>query len=268
MAVLQVEFHSETLKRMVSFKAILPTERFQAPYPTLYLLHGLTDNASAWLYNTKVRLWAEEMGLAVVLPTGENSFYLDVPVKDGCYGDFGEYIGRELVEVTREMFPLSHRREDTFIGGLSMGGYGACRNGLKYCDTFGKVAVLSGAVHFFENSRQWVMTEGNTIGELQCFGDLDKMENTDRNPRYLIRAVQERNKKDGTDHFPDFYVACGTKDHLIGANRSLAAALKEAGANVFYEDGPGIHDWYFWGEYIRHVLDWLQIKAQKKEGAI
>ncbi len=261
MAVVQVEFRSKTLKRQVSFRAILPTENFELPYPTLYLLHGLTDDSSAWLYNTRIRMWAEQMGLAVILPSGENSFYLDVPVKDGCYGDFGEYIGRELVAVTRKMFPLSHKREDTFIGGLSMGGYGACRNGLKYCDTFGKVAMLSAAVHFFENSREWVHAEGNTIGELQCIGDLDTMEHTDRNPRFLMEQIQAQNAADGQNRFPDFYVACGTEDHLIGANRSISAALKEAGARVTYEDGPGIHDWYFWDTYIQHVLKWLEISA-------
>ena len=142
MALLQVEFRSQTLKRIVPFNVILPTEKFKGPYPTLYLLHGLTDNCSAWLSNTRIRMWAEESGLAVVMPSGENSFYMDVLVKDGCLGDFGEYIGRELVEITREMFPLSDKREDTFIAGLSMGGFGACRNGLKYCETFSKAAVL------------------------------------------------------------------------------------------------------------------------------
>ena len=257
MAVMQVEFRSETLKREVTFNVVLPVESAQAPYPTLYLLHGLTDSRNGWLHNTRIRMWAESMGLSVILPSGENSFYLDVPVKDGCYGDFGEYIGRELVEVTRRMFPLSHRREDTFLGGLSMGGYGACRNALKYCDTFGKAAVLSGAVHFFENPREWVTTRGNTIGELQCIGDLDAMEQTDRNPRFLIGQVKERNLADGRNHFPEFYVTCGTEDPLLGANRSLAAALKEAGASVTYEDGPGLHDWYFWDSSIQNVLKWL-----------
>ncbi len=105
MAVLQVDFRSKTLKRQVAFQVILPTERFKAPYPTLYLLHGLTDNSNGWLHNTRIRMWAEEMGLAVVMPSGENSFYLDIPVKDGCLGDFGAYIGQELVDVTRKMFP-------------------------------------------------------------------------------------------------------------------------------------------------------------------
>lgn len=154
MAILHVEMRFETLKRTVPFNVILPVEKFRGPYPTLYLLHGLTDNCSAWLTNTRIRMWAEKSGLAVVMPSGENSFYLDVLVKDGCLGDFGEYIGRELVDMTREMFPLSRKREDTYLCGLSMGGYGACRNGLKYHDVFSKAAVLSGALHFYYLSKK------------------------------------------------------------------------------------------------------------------
>ena len=107
MALIQMDFRSETLKRTVSINAIIPIEKFQGPYPTLYLLHGLTDNCNGWLSYSRIRLWAEESGLAVIMPSGENSFYMDILLKDGCLGDFGEYIGRELVDVTREMFPLS-----------------------------------------------------------------------------------------------------------------------------------------------------------------
>ena len=253
MALIEVDFRSETLKRAVCFKVILPVERFQGPYPTLYLLHGLTDNYNGWLSYTRIRLWAEESGLAVVMPSGENSFYMDILVKDGCLGDFGEYIGRELVEVTRDMFPLSKKREDTFLAGLSMGGFGACRNALKYCDVFGKAAVLSGALHFYEYPIDWVNTVGNTIGEVKNFGDIEKTVNSDRNPRFLIDAV----KNDPTKQFPAFYVACGLQDHLLEANRSIAKALSEAGADVTYEEGEGAHDWNFWDTYIRHVLKWL-----------
>lgn len=209
-------------------------------------------------------MWAENMGLAVIMPSGENSFYLDIPVKGGCLGDFGAYIGEELVEATRELFPLSLKREDTFIAGLSMGGYGACRNGLKYCDVFGKAAILSGAVHFFEYSRDWVKTKGNTIGELENIGDLDAAERTDRNPRYLIELIRCRNAQDGRNHFPDFFVCCGTEDPLHDANFSLAEALKDADAPVVFEDGPGIHDWYFWDTYIQRVLQWLDIHGKSK----
>lgn len=148
MAVLEMEFDSKTLKRTVSFKAVIPYECFSPPYPTLYLLHGLSGNCDRWLHYTNLWYLAESQGIAVILPSGENSFYLDILVKDGCLGDFGAYVGQELVEVTRDMLPLSRKREDTFISGMSMGGYGALRNGLKYHDTFGKIAVFAGAVHF------------------------------------------------------------------------------------------------------------------------
>ena len=260
MALMQMEFKSETLKRTVSMNVILPIERFRGPFPTLYLLHGLTDNYNGWLSYTRIRLWAEESGLAVVMPSGENSFYMDILVKDGCLGDFGEYIGRELVDVTREMFPLSHKREDTFLAGLSMGGFGACRNGLKYWNTFGKVAILSGALHFYEYPVEWVETQGNTIGEARNFGNLTETRNTDRNPRCLIHAIQN----DPARRFPAFYIACGLQDHLLEANRSIAKALSEAGTDVTYEEGEGIHDWYFWDAYIQRVLKWLDYQADRK----
>ena len=182
-------------------------------------------------------------------------------MKDGCLGDFGEYIGRELVEVTREMFPLSDKREDTFIAGLSMGGFGACRNGLKYSDVFGKGAVLSGALHFYEYPAEWVETNGNIVGEARNFGNLEETRNTDRNPRVLMEQI----KNDPDREFPEFYIACGLQDELLEANRSIAKALEEAGAKVTYEEAEGIHDWYFWDTYIRHVLSWLDYKSVSKE---
>ncbi len=260
MALIQMEFKSETLKRTVPVNVILPVEKFKGPYPTLYLLHGLTDNCNSWLSYTRIRLWAEDSGLAVVMPSGENSFYMDILVKDGCLGDFGEYVGRELVNVTREIFPLSHRRQDTFLAGLSMGGFGACRNALKYWDTFGKAAILSGALHIYEYPVEWVETQGNTIGEVRNFGNPEETRNTDRNPRTLIQAIQN----DSNRQFPAFYIACGLQDHLLEANRSIAKALTKAGADVTYEEGEGIHDWNFWDEYIQHVLKWLNYKVASK----
>ncbi len=264
MALVEMEFESKALKRMVSFRAILPYERFLPPYPTVYLLHGLGGNSSRWLHYTNLRYLAETMGIAVVLPSGENSFYLDILVKDGCLGDFGDYVGRDLVEVTRQILPLSSRREDTFISGMSMGGYGALRNGLKYADTFGKIAVFAGAVHFYENSREWVKTRGNVAGELANFGDLDETELTDRNPRTLIREIKERNEKDGINHFPEVYITCGEEDALLSANHQLADALKEAGANITFQPKPGHHDFAFCNDNLPDVLQWLDPKSQNR----
>ena len=75
MALLEIDFKSKALKRSVQFNVILPVEKFRGPYPTLYLLHGLTNNRNGWLHNTRIRMWAENLGLAVVMPSGDNSFY-------------------------------------------------------------------------------------------------------------------------------------------------------------------------------------------------
>ena len=104
-------------------------------------------------------------------------------------------------------------------------------------------------------------TEGNIIGEVRNFGNLEETRNTDRNLRYLISEVQS----DPAKQFPAFYVACGLQDVLLEANRSITKALSDAGADVTYEEGPGFHDWVFWDEYIQHVLKWLDYSAEPKE---
>ena len=151
MAFIQVSFMSKTLMRTVPLQVILPVDKFtfgqlereEKPFKTLYLLHGIFGNETDWVHGTRIQRWAEEKNLAVVMPAGENAFYVDQPSIGAMHGQF---IGEELVEITRKMFPLSRKREDTFIGGLSMGGFGALRNGLKYHDTFGAVICLSGAL--------------------------------------------------------------------------------------------------------------------------
>ena len=143
MALLQLEYFSHAMRGFRSFSAVLPVDPppelsagpgyVAGPWPTLYLLHGFSGARNDWLRNSPIEKLAAQYGLAVIMPEGENRFWIDKPETGiAC----GEMLGRELVEVTRKMFNLSPRREDTLIGGLSMGGYGAIRNGLKYRDTF------------------------------------------------------------------------------------------------------------------------------------
>lgn len=85
-------------------------ERENKPYKTLYLLHGIFGNYSDWVCGTRIQRYAEEHDLAVVMPSGDNAFYVDQPAGGNFYGEF---VGRELVELTRRIFPLSHEREDS-----------------------------------------------------------------------------------------------------------------------------------------------------------
>ena len=256
MAHIQVTFMSNALKRTVPLQVILPVDKLtkektkQKPFKTLYLLHGLFGSSSDWINQTRIKQWAEKYNLAVVMPSGDNSFYIDYDFIPN--NEYGRFIGEELVEMTRKMFPLSHKREDTFIGGLSMGGFGAIRNGLKYYKTFGSIIALSSAVHLFE------FPGTNLIGEDAVFGDLHQNMKTDKNPRYLIEHFRSKQK-------PKIYMACGTEDTLIEANRIYKDLFEKHNFDLTYVEAPGIHDWIFWDKFIYEALQWLPLD-QESEG--
>lgn len=265
MALIQVNFTSNALMRMVPIQVILPVEHLSEEkmkdetfrFPTLYLLHGVTGNYTDWVSRTNIQRWAEAKGLAVVMPSGDNGFYVDRPESRNCYGEF---IGRELVALTRKMFPLSHRREHTFIAGLSMGGYGAVRNGLKYHDIYGWIAGLSTANIVYNidqrtNDTEYYLDRRDFAESI--FGDLSKAEDSDKNPRWLADKLA----KAGIE-LPKIYLACGMEDPLLQDNRRLRDELRAAGADVTYEEGPGNHEWDFWDRYIKRVIDWLPLEPQ------
>lgn len=263
MALIQVNFVSQSLMRTVPINVILPVDKIpgpgvnvrpKGPFKTLYLLHGVLGNYTDWVSGTCIQRWAEEKNLAVVMPSGDNMCYVDQPAAHNFYGEF---IGKELVDITRRMFPLSHRREDTFIAGLSMGGYGALRNGLKYCETFGYIAGLSAAniidkmesytddASFFIESKSFVES---------VYGPLDQVKGSDKD---LVRLAKQAASV-ACEKAP-IYLACGTEDFLLEINRKLRDDLKEIGFSVAYEEEGGGHEWDFWNRQIKKVVDWLPL---------
>ena len=265
MALIQVNFLSESLGRTVPMNVILPVDKMtfpgmpkreQKPFKTLYLLHGVMGNYTDWVSGTNVQRWAEEKDLAVVMPSGDNMFYVD---NAGMNNYYGEFIGKELVEMTRKMFPLSTKREDTFIAGLSMGGYGAIRNGLKYHQTFGCIAGLSSALITDGIEKR---TNDSPIFFLKrsyaegCFGDLTKVADSDLNPKWLVKKLVEQHAR-----IPNIYMACGDEDELLPQNRDFKNYIENLGVHVTYEEGRGGHDWDYWHRYIKKVIDWLPLEG-------
>lgn len=262
MASIQVNFISQCLMRTVTFNAIIPADKFgaqaqtpQKPFKTLYLLHGIFGNYTDWIQGTRIQRWAEANNLAVIMPSGENRFYLD----DEKSGEkYGEFIGKELVGFTRKIFPLSEKREDTFIAGLSMGGYGAMRNGLKYAENFGSIATLSAAfvqetsVHA-DNSAPIFTFRRDYLEAV--FGDLNEVIGSDKDPKALVRQLIQEKRE-----VPKIYMCCGTEDSLIHANRDMRDYLQANQVDVTYVEGPGVHDWDFWDTYILKVLQWLPLE--------
>lgn len=267
MASFLVNFVSQSLSRTVTINVILPTDKMYfpgmprreegKPFKTLYLLHGVIGNYTDWLHGTRIQRWAEENDLAVVMPSGDNAFYVDQPWNCNYYGKF---IGQELVDFTRKTFPLSHKREDTYIAGLSMGGYGAIHNGLKYHETFGCIGALSSALVVNEAMLDRpqdhpFFIESKTYAQ-SCFGqDLEAALKSDVNPKVLVEQLIEA-KAD----IPKLYMACGVDDGLLGANEDFVKFLRERNVDVKFETGPGAHEWDFWDTYIKKILDWLPLE--------
>ena len=254
MALIQVNYMSKALFRIVPLNVILPVDRFDADtdryltdkdhkYKTLYLLHGLLGNYTDWVSQTRIQKWAEEKNLAVVMPSGDNAFYFKSRTP---WNDYETFIGEELPAITRRMFPLSDKREDTFIAGLSMGGYGAIRNGIVFSDTFSHIAGLSSALHIFDD-----LSEEADIG---LFDNLEEASKTNLNPKIAANEMFREKKS-----MPRFYMACGRQDDLLKANMDFRDLLKENGADVAWDEEDAGHDWDFWDSQIRKVLEWLPI---------
>ena len=261
MALLQVSYLSKALFRTVPLYVILPSDKIDyrtfgyandrgKKFKTLYLLHGLLGDCSDWVNGTRIRRWAEEKNLAVVMPSGDNAFYIDYP---GTKNNYSDFIGKELVEVTRNMFPLSDKREDTYIAGLSMGGYGALRNGIVYSDTFSHVAGLSSATHLFDGKEHDAML----MDEKAIFGDMEKAAKTDLNPTVAFENLLKENRP-----APKFYISCGTEDGLFDANVDFKNYLVGKGADVTWDEEKRGHDWDFWDSQIKKVLDWLPLEGE------
>ena len=269
MAVFTGQYYSIVRKRSVSFSAVIPTEVFQpdgkvgyidGPVPTLYLLHGFSGNHMDWLYNGHVMELSGLHRMAIVMPEGDNSFYLNNAYSSEGYADF---IGKELVDVTRRLFPLSPKRENTFIGGLSMGGFGALRNGLYFNDVFSAVIALSSAL-ITDEVAQMKPGTGNFMAPYEyyvnTFGEPVSLMGSDRDPKALAKK-----KKEAGETLPRIFMACGTEDFLYPNNLDMHNYLTAQGVEHEWLTHPGVHNFDFWNYALPKALDWL--KGDEKEAA-
>jgi len=243
----------------ISVNVILPEARFsqrqqadkqgKVKIPVLYLLHGLSDDHSAWQRYTSIERFVQDKNLAVVMPTVHRSFYTDMD--KGL--KYWEFVSEELPFLMQSLFPISAAREDNFVAGLSMGGYGAFKLGLRNPERFAAAASLSGALDIIAlGERKETLTEFefNNI-----FAGLDEASGSDNDLFALVsRAVEA-----GIE-LPQLFQCCGTEDFLYKDNQGFLKHLKALDINVTYEEGPGAHDWHYWNEHIQRVIQWLPLK--------
>lgn len=257
MVLFRGDIKCKSLQRRTSISVILPSDNIHfledreeivpQPYKTLYLLHGLYGSDDIILANTSVQKFAEDSGIAIVIPCGDNSFYVD---NKKAHAHYGRYVGQELLDITRNIFPLSHKREDTFIAGFSMGGYGAVRNGLKYFKNFSKIGMISPAL--ITDDLVNYTDDNNVLYSKEfyesIFGDLDKIEGSDINPRYLIEHAED---------IPDIYLACGIDDFLFSKCADFYLFLREKEIDATFVGDEGEHTWEFFDKYIKEFIKTL-----------
>ena len=252
MALLNVSFFSHVLGMCMQMDVILPQRAPGKPsvskYPTLYLLHGMSDDHTRWRRQTSIERYVEDMNLAVVMPTTHLGWYTDM--YRGL--NYWTYISEELPAVCREFFPaMSDKREDTFAAGLSMGGYGAIKLGLRASGTFSKAASLSGAMDMADLPKD--PPPGRAFWE-NIFGPIEDIKGSFND---LLAAATDL--KQSGKPLTDIYMWCGTEDFLYEANVKMRDHLTALGFPFIYEDAPGDHQWKYWDEKIQTVLKWLNI---------
>jgi len=255
-ALFECHFYSEVLGIQSSMTVIFPQKTKDKIWnkeksgrdqvPVLYLLHGASDDDTIWLRRTSIERYLESLDLAVVMPRVDLSFCTDM--KHGL--PYFAFISQELPKIVHEFFLVSDRREDTFIAGISMGGYGALKSAFCYPEQYGAVASLSGVVDI-DNFMQTNIIDNRVWDAV--FGPKPVMK-TENDLYYLMDNCSKKAEK------PKIFQCCGTEDFLWRDNQKFYKTCKEKGFDLTYYESPGTHNWEFWDDSIQRVLAWLPIR--------
>ena len=256
MAFLELHYYSKALQQHVCLNVLLPEAPKasgeagcpEAPYKTLYLLHGLSQDHTGWLRHSAIERLASKLGIAVVMPNVGRSWYTDM----ASGANYFTFAARELPQVCRSYFKgMSHLREDTLVAGLSMGGYGALKLALTCPETFGGCASLSGSLDITRKNRPYRIEEWRAI-----FGfDLESADALEGTCHDLF-ALTRRNHREGLP-FPRLYLWCGTEDSLLPVNRAYRDLLTDLEIPHTYAESEGDHSWPWWDLHIRDALSFL-----------
>ena len=245
MALFHCTFKSKILEQAAQFNMIIP-EECREDIPTVYLLHGLSGNQDDWIRYTSIERYANDHNMAVAMPSADMSYFTDMK-----YGHkFFTYVSEEFIDYTRHTFRLSRKREKTFIGGMSMGGYVALKIALSKPETFKAVASISGVTDIYYR----FSIGGNEEAAKANWGEnyLDQLKDTD-NDLYVLanRVVESRVDK------PWIFQSIGTEDYLYETNLRFKKFMDETDFVYEFHEGPGAHSWEVGDYWAKHAMDFF-----------
>lgn len=270
MALIHFNFESEFLATNTDVNIILPDKpRELTPaefygsgkrYKVLWLLHGTFGDYTDWIRKSNIELYACERNLIVVMPSANNSNYVNWP--NFCTGyNAWDYLFEELMPLVHNWFPASDKREDNFIAGLSMGGSGAMQYAVGHPEKFAGAASLSNAP---SNIR--MMKEPAYDGKagtadtasfnrrvqnvVAAFGGLEAYKES------VVNVWDKLPELIKSGNLPKLYFCCGTDDTLIWKKYcEFKAYAEKIGLPATFEECPGYkHEWRFWDLFIQKAL--------------
>jgi len=239
-----INFPSSVLGRVVPLRLLVPEGK---NLKCLILLHGYNGTQDQWVDKSPIEYLAEYYNLVVAMPGCGNGYYEDT------LEDIPRFLGEELISYLQTSLPISHCRENQYIGGVSMGGFGALLIGSKYHTIFGKIFSLSGAfiIHDVVIGNQGVLGNADPQYFKDIFGDFEVLEGSSKDP------IAEAIRVSSSGNLPALCLLCGTFDDLYQGNVKAVNALRKHNIPVLWHGGRGNHRWPFWSDMLPHVIRWL-----------
>lgn len=241
---------SRLMGRDMPYRVIVPqryNESAQSRYPVVFLLHGLTGHYNNWTELTKLANYLAGYDIIVVTPEGGDGWYTDSV--SSANEKWESYIVKELIPEVDNKFRTLAIREKRAIAGLSMGGFGSLKFGLKYPDKFVLAGSFSGALGAAQiTEKQFPGAIGKTIDGI--FGPADSETRKSNDIFSIIRDLSPEKMK----AIPFIYLDCGTEDFLFQNNREFVDLLIEKKVPHEYRQLPGVHDWKYWDKQVQEFL--------------
>lgn len=240
MTIARLSFRSHKLGKATNVNVYLP-ENMTRQSPIIYLLHGYSDDCNSWLDATSLARFADDYPFVIVMPQVELSYYTNM-----SYGlDYWDYLTVELPDKISEWFGLNMKLAETFVAGLSMGGYGAFKWGMVFPEKIKAAASLSGALDVVS---LWKRDRSRDQRFETIFGSISQLSESQNN---LFQLFSTRLSEKSS---PYFLQICGTEDFLYEDNLAFRKKAEDSFVHYTYVEGAGGHTWDFWNQEIQRVL--------------
>ncbi len=261
--VVEDSLFSPSINSIVKFFAVLPDgyTRSSERYSTLYLLHGFSGSYNDWVKNTDLVKYLRDYKYIVITPDAKNSWYANSPVE--AKANYEDFLLKDVLPYVEKKYRTAKTKYRRAVAGLSMGGYGAIKFGIKYSELFCFAAGLSAAIQFPNGMEDSVIMARRSKESVES---VKKMFGFPRNEKWKENDVYELLEKSNVKTLPYFYISVGSQDgipEIIEHAHAFPAALRKKGAAFEMHEYAGGHDWKFWDKEIETVLKRMSVIVGK-----